>query len=264
MKLYSELAPWWPLLSPVEDYAEEARIYARTLKRAADGEVLTVLELGCGGGNNASFMGDEFEMVLVDISPEMLAVSRELNPDCEHIEGDMRALRLGRQFDAVFIHDAIVYMTTEADLRAVLATAAVHCRAGGVLLAMPDHTAETFVSTTGHGGGDAEDGRGARYLQWSYDPDPGDTTYQTLFNVMLRHPDGRIENRFDQHTCGLFPRATWLRLFAEAGFAGKIVPFEHSELEAGVCVMVVGCRKSEAGSQRSDFLTHGPGHRARC
>jgi len=243
MKLYSELASWWPLLSPPCDYAEEAGIYTRTLKEVAEGEVVTVLELGSGGGNNASFMSAAFEMTLVDIAPGMLAVSRTLNPDCEHIEGDMRTLRLGREFDAVFIHDAIVYMTTPDDVRAVLATAAAHCREGGALLVMPDHTAETFVSTTGHGGVDAEDGRGARYLQWSYDPDPDDTTYQTLFNVMLRHPDGRTESHSDQHTCGLFSRATWLERFAEAGFDARIVPFEHSELEEGVCEMVVG-RKS--------------------
>jgi SAM-dependent methyltransferase len=243
MKLYSKLAPWWPLLSPVEEYEEEAGIYARTLKATAEGEVRSVLELGSGGGNNASFMSAEFQMTLVDISPDMLAVSRALNPDCEHIEGDMRSLQLGRQFDAVFIHDAIVYMTTEDDLRAVLATASAHCRGGGALLVMPDHTAEVFTSTTGHGGVDLEDGRGARYLQWSYDPDPSDTTYLTLFDVMLRHADGRIETHSEQHTCGLFSRATWLRLFDEAGFHGSIVPFEHSELEEGVCEIVVGKKR---------------------
>jgi trans-aconitate methyltransferase len=56
-------------------------------------------------------------MTLVDLSEEMLVVSRRLNPECEHLLGDMRTLRLGRSFDAVFVHDAIDYMTTEADLR---------------------------------------------------------------------------------------------------------------------------------------------------
>ncbi|MDP6491506.1 MAG: class I SAM-dependent methyltransferase, partial [Kiritimatiellia bacterium] len=173
-----------------------------------------------------------------------------LNPECAHVEADMRSVRLDRQFDAVFIHDAIVYMTTEEDVRAVLDTAAAHCREGGALLVMPDHTAETFVSTTGHGGIDAEDGRGARYLQWSYDPDPEDVTYLTLFDVMLRHADGRIENHSEQHTCGLFDRATWLRLMKEAGFDGRIVPFEHSELEEGACEMIAGRREDERLKRR--------------
>ena len=32
---------------------------------------------------------------------------------------------------------------------------------------------------------------------------------------------------------GLFSRADWLRLLAEAGFHARVVPFEHSELEPG-------------------------------
>ena len=48
----------------------------------------TVLELGSGGGNNASHLKAQFRMTLVDRSPGMLAVSRALNPECEHVEGD--------------------------------------------------------------------------------------------------------------------------------------------------------------------------------
>ena len=68
----------------------------------------TLLELGSGGGNNASHLKARFNCTLTDISPDMLALSRTLNPECEHLEGDMRTLRLGRTFDVVFIHDAIV------------------------------------------------------------------------------------------------------------------------------------------------------------
>src|SRR5260370_768990 len=85
---------------------------------------LTVLELGSGGGNSAFHLKAHFAMTLVDLSPRMLLVSRKLNPECEHIRGDIRTLRLGRTFDAVFVHDAICHMTTEPDLRAVLQTAA--------------------------------------------------------------------------------------------------------------------------------------------
>jgi SAM-dependent methyltransferase len=46
-----------------------------------------VLELGSGGGNNASHLKARFEMVVVEPSPAMLAVSRALNPECEHEHG---------------------------------------------------------------------------------------------------------------------------------------------------------------------------------
>jgi trans-aconitate methyltransferase len=49
-------------------------------------------------------MKKDFEMTLVDLSPQMLEVSKRQNPDCEHVVGDMRTVRLGREFDAVFVH----------------------------------------------------------------------------------------------------------------------------------------------------------------
>jgi SAM-dependent methyltransferase len=100
-RLYRELADWWPLLSAPEGYAEEAAEYTRLILEASNGEARTVLELGSGGGNNASYMKASFDLTLVDRSPQILDVSRRLNPECEHLEGDMRSVRLGRAFDAV-------------------------------------------------------------------------------------------------------------------------------------------------------------------
>ncbi len=115
------------------------------IEATVEGEARTLLELGSGGGNNASHLKRRFTCTLTDISPEMLALSRTLNPECEHIEGDMRTLRLDRTFDAVLVHDAIAYITTEDDLRATLETVAVHLRRGGAALLVPDTTRELFV-----------------------------------------------------------------------------------------------------------------------
>lgn len=65
-----------------------------------------ILELGCGGSNNAYHLKGSYQMTLTDLSESMLAVSRQLNPECTHLQGDMRVLRLGMTFDAVFVHDA--------------------------------------------------------------------------------------------------------------------------------------------------------------
>ena len=136
--MYDALADWWPLLSAPEEYEGEAAFYADALAGACHGPLRRVLELGSGGGNNASHMKARFEMVLVEPSAGMLAVSRRLNPDCRHVQGDMRSVRLGELFDAVFVHDAVAYMTTLDDLRKAIATAAAHCRPGGAVLLAPD------------------------------------------------------------------------------------------------------------------------------
>jgi SAM-dependent methyltransferase len=218
MKLYNELAEWWPLFSAPADYAEEAAFFARVLSEACSPSPRAVLELGSGGGNNALYLKSRFEMTLVDLSPQMLAVSRKLNPECEHHEGDMRTVNLGRTFDAVFIHDAIMYMTSEADLIAAMRNAYRHCRVGGVALFVPDCVRETFVAETKHGGHDGEDGRSLRYLMWTVDPDPADTTYRTDFAILLRDKRGDTRVVHDSHVEGVFPRAEWMRLLREAGF----------------------------------------------
>lgn len=233
-KLYTNLAAWWPLLSTPDDYAEEAAFFHQVLSETGHSPLQTLLELGSGGGNNASHLKVHYQMTLVDQSPDMLTVSRTLNPECEHLVGDMRTIRLGRLFDIVFIHDAIMYMTTEADLHAAMATAFLHCRPGGVALFVPDDVRETFTSRTGHGGHDSAQ-RALRYLEWSYDPDEQDTTYVTDYVYMLREGTDRFWVEHDRHIEGLFARADWLRGLGETGFETSIVvdPYER-ELFVGV------------------------------
>ncbi len=221
LKLYQELAVWWPLWSPPEDYLEEAAFFAQVLKEAAPG-ARTLVEFGSGGGSNAFHLKAHYTLTLVDISPEMLAVSRAINPDCEHLLGDMRSARPGRQFDLVFIHDAIDYMTTEADLRQAFETAYVHCKPGGAALFVPDHVRETFKPTTDHDARDGEDGRALRVLEWQYDPDPTDSNYIMHFAFLLRER-GEVHFEHDTHLFGLFARADWLRWLNEAGFQARSV-----------------------------------------
>src|SRR3712207_3129201 len=104
--MYGELAAWWPLLSAPHEYDEEMAIIRGVLEAHARRPVRRLLELGSGGGNGASHLKAHYDLVLADLSPEMLAVSRAQNPELVHHEGDMRALRLGERFDAVFVHDA--------------------------------------------------------------------------------------------------------------------------------------------------------------
>ena len=241
MKFYDELAEWWPLVSAPVEYEEEAAFFQRSLLERCESPAKTLLELGSGGGNNASHLKKQFEMVLVDLSTGMLDVSRALNPECEHIEGDMRCIRLDRQFDCVFVHDAIDYMTTEADLRSAIETAYAHCRAGGAALFAPDHVRENFRASTDHGGRDGAE-RGVRFLEWTWDPDPADSTIVTDYAFLLRERDGSVHMEWERHIAGLFSRADWLRLLAEVGFQPEVLAFDHSELEPGE-YEIFACRK---------------------
>ena len=241
-QLYQDIADWWPVISPPSEYAEEAALYVEMIRgagRDAGGApVREVLELGSGGGNNASHMKRHFAMTLVEPSDRMREISRALNPECEHVSGDMRSVRLGRAFDAVFVHDAVMYMTTEGDLRAALATVAAHLDPGGVALVAPDATAETFSEATEHGGGEDESGRRARYLQWTLPPEPGGTSFETHYAFLLREADGRVRAVHDVHREGLFGRATWLRSFREVGLAASLAPRKIEGVEYDTFIAV--------------------------
>ncbi|MGO9082322.1 MAG: class I SAM-dependent methyltransferase [Streptosporangiaceae bacterium] len=216
-RLYRDLAAWWPLISPSAEYAAEARELA-VLLRLADGPVREVLDLGSGGGHVAAHLKQQLALTLVDRSADMLAVSRRLNPECAHVPGDMRTIRLGRVFDAVLVHDSVDYMTTEADLRQAIETAFAHCRPGGLALFVPDHLADTFRPATGSGGGRDAAGRQASFTEYDWDPAPGDGWIQADYEFVLRAADGRTEVVRESHRLAAFSRAAWLRLLAAAGF----------------------------------------------
>ncbi len=220
MELYDSLASWWPLVSPVEDYEVEAAAQWRVMTASSQRRIGSLLELGCGGGNNAYYLRQRCDVVLTDLSAAMLDISRAINPDCDHRQGDMRTLRTGRMYDAVFIHDAVMYMRNEADLFAVMETARAHLSPGGVVLLCPDATRESWLPAAEHcvrrGGG-----RTLYYLDCASDPDPTDS--ETILDVVLvmREVDDRVRVAHDRHHHGLFPESTWMALLDRAGFAAS-------------------------------------------
>jgi trans-aconitate methyltransferase len=161
-------------------------------------------------------------MTLTDLSPVMIEQSRKINPECEHIQGDMRSLRLGREFDAVFVHDAVCHLLTREDLTACMRTAFLHCKPEGVALFMPDSVLESFQSAVHHGGHDGE-GRSLRYLEWAFDRDPSDSTYTVDFACMFREGNGPVRVEHDTLVMGLFSREDWLQWLRETGFEARAV-----------------------------------------
>ncbi|MEM8607692.1 MAG: class I SAM-dependent methyltransferase [Myxococcota bacterium] len=216
MRLYDELAPWYRLIDPVSDHENEATEIRDALREHVAHEQPTLLELGAGAGNNAHFLKRDFQCTLVDTSEAMLGLSREINPDCEHIAGDMRTLRLGREFDAVLVHDAVVYMTSVRQLEAAAATAFVHTRPDGAALFAPDYVRDSFEEeATLHEGRDGS--RAMRCLEWVWDPDPTDDVYRVDYAFLLRE-DSEVRQVHDVHLEGFFSRSLWENVLSAVGY----------------------------------------------
>ena len=96
-------------------------------------------------------------------------------------------------------------------------------RPGGVAVFLPDCTRETLIEETSHGGHDGA-GRALRYLEWTRDPDPADTTYEVDYVVALREADEPVRVVQDHHVEGLFARDEWLAWLEDAGFVATAEP----------------------------------------
>jgi SAM-dependent methyltransferase len=242
MLLYNDLVDWYRLVDPPADHMEEAASYQVALERACSGRPETLLELGAGGGHNAFYLKRRFRCTLSDASAGMSALCRALNPECEHVLGDMRTLRMGRSFDVVLLHDAVMYMTTDADLLAAARTAFAHTRPGGAAVFAPDCVRETFREATDLISSQ-EGKRALRGLEWQWDPEPTDDTFMVEYAFVLR--DGLdVKTVHDRHLEGLFARETWRQVLASAGY--RVETLERP-IGAGKVDEIFLCRRPSDG-----------------
>jgi SAM-dependent methyltransferase len=222
-------------VDPPHEHEEEAALYAEALILAATVPPRSLLELGAGAGHNALFLKHHFNCTLTDISAPMLDLARQLNPECEVLPGDMRTLRLGRTFDLVLVHDAVMYMTSEQDLRAMAETAFQHTRPGGAALFAPDCVRETFRERSETLEGE-EGGRALRGLEWDWDPDPTDTVYTVEYAFLLREGQ-QVRAVHESHIEGVFPMQTWVDVLGSTGYQVELMPrlLEGEEYPSFLC-----------------------------
>jgi SAM-dependent methyltransferase len=215
MRLYAELAQYWELLSPLGEHEEEAALIFGLLSSSAD-PMESLLELGSGTGAVAHFLPSHIQATLVDRSESMLTISRQRSPRHRHLCADLLTLSLPEQFDVVLMHDAVMYLQSEDELRRALTIAKAHCRPGGTLLFLPDLMREDFHSGHTLVGGSDQGDVGARLTEWHWDPDPEDDLFRVEFSLMLREK-GSVRTIHESHTMSFFSRTRWTALLVELG-----------------------------------------------
>jgi SAM-dependent methyltransferase len=135
-----EYASAYDLLYADKDYAREVDIVEALVGSQLPPGPWSFLDLGCGTGRHAVLLATRgHEVVGIDLAPDMLTQARhragEALQGIDFRQGDVRRVRVGRQFDVVLLMFAVLgYQLSDDDVAATLRTASTHVGEGGLVI----------------------------------------------------------------------------------------------------------------------------------
>lgn len=145
-EVFDTYASYYDLLYRDKDYATEAA-YIHSLIQRYKTNSCDILELGCGTGGHALRLARYgYRVTGIDRSEAMISQAQTLTasrPDLlekglgniEFAKGDLRDFRAGKTFDVVLaLFHVISYQTSNDDLMAAMATAAIHLQPEGLFI----------------------------------------------------------------------------------------------------------------------------------
>ncbi|MER7406709.1 class I SAM-dependent methyltransferase [Streptomyces sp. NPDC000070] len=211
-----------------KDYAAESATVTKAILEHCPG-AKALLDVACGTGSHLEHLATSFEEVCgLDLSTDMLRRARERLPELPFEQGDMRAFRLGRTFDAITcMFSSVGYLDTVADLDATLATFARHLAPGGVVVIEPWWSPDTFLPGYVQGDVVTVDGRTISRVSHSVRAE-GRTASRMEVHYVVAEPETGIRHFTDIHVMTLFSREEYEQAFAKAGLTAEYVPYDHA------------------------------------
>ncbi len=109
--------------------------YIRRLIRRHKPKARTLLELACGTGAILKILGKSYEVVGLDLSPQMLSIARKKLPHVRFYRKDMVSFDLGKRFDVVIcVFDSINHVLKFTDWQKIFRNARRHLEPYGLFL----------------------------------------------------------------------------------------------------------------------------------
>lgn len=214
-QLYKKFARYYDLLYANIDHQKESDFIKWIVEEYKTSKGNELLDVACGTGRHASILKESFDILGVDINPEMLKIACEKLPEVSFMEGDMKELNLDKKFDVIIcMFSAMNYNTTLEEFNRTLGNFYTHLNQGGVLIfdygIIKENWIEGLVSvdTAVH-----EDLKLARICQSHME--------EGIFNasfVFLIKEDGKLDFDIDQHKLGVFGVKDVAGSMTEAGF----------------------------------------------
>jgi len=119
------------------DFAVDAKIIENTILRHIhnDNRKYSILDIGCGTGSHTAILKNDYNVVGVDRSAEMLVIARQKSPDVVFHQADMATFDLNRKFDVALMMSAVLgYQYTNDDVLKTLRNVRKHIVDGGLLI----------------------------------------------------------------------------------------------------------------------------------
>jgi SAM-dependent methyltransferase len=113
----------------------EMASYIRQLIRQHKPKARTLLELACGTGAILQILAKSYDVVGLDLSPQMLSIARKKLPHVRLYRKNMVSFDLGKKFDVIIcVFDSINHVLKFADWQKIFRNAARHLQEDGLFL----------------------------------------------------------------------------------------------------------------------------------
>lgn len=226
-QLYKSYAKYYDKIYEKFDHKMESEFIKWVVDKHKVSAGNNLLDVACGTGRHASYLKNYYEIMGVDINPDMLKIAREKVPDAEFIEGDMKNLYLKRKFDVVIcMFSAMNYNTTLEELNVTFKNFYDHLKSGGTLIFDLGINQENWIEGLVSVDTVVDEGfKLARICQSHLD----DGIFNADF-VFLIKENGKLDFDIDQHKLGVFRIEDVVDLMNKTGFTNFIYSdFTHDE-----------------------------------
>ena len=142
MNNFEDYAKYYDLLYHDKDYTKEVDYVESLFKSNLNGDINSILELGCGTGIHTKIFAERnYSIHAIDYSEEMISLAQKRASSKDHLEkivfhkGDVRNYRTDEKFDAIIsLFHVASYQTSEEDFENFIATARSHLKKGGIFI----------------------------------------------------------------------------------------------------------------------------------
>jgi SAM-dependent methyltransferase len=134
-ELYKKLAKYYDKIYYEKDYKKEVEFINWAANKYKKTSGNNLLDVACGTCSHAVYLKDDYSILGVDLSSEMLELAKKKVKGMKFQVGDMKTLRLKKQFDVILcMFTSMAYNMDYAELENTLGNFYNHLLTGGVLI----------------------------------------------------------------------------------------------------------------------------------